>query len=595
MRFKEATVPILLWVVTAGAVHWIGGEESDYIATLQEGKKKLRMAAQEAIVDERAPMEMFVFDPSADPALAKELEVPAAVESASPTEPTDPPEPDKKKDKEKDKDQEKAKEPEKKAPPPKEEPKKLPELPKKDETTNVKPTEIVPVPPPPPPEPTVEKKISVIQNQKDEEEPNPEADYLSEKNHKVDPKDQTHATITSTTQNDPDPTPGTSNGKPAEKPGNADKTKIAQDDDRPGEKVAPSLSPKVATATNPKPVDIEKGGTAKGDDKAAGKTTAPPTPTPKVAAPEEKSDGKGVKTPQPGAPEIIAGANGGPSVANPASSANPAPATSSTIAGIGDGKKFIPPDLLPKPKAAPGGKWVAGLDGNGPNGIGKLAVNEKTFKAVVGMDELDKLKKVESETQKTKHLGAWKSSSLERWRSAIENYTPGVKPGNQTNLGTAAAPWATYLAQIHLRLHPIFADSFVDSLDNLPATHPLNDKALVTRMEIVMKPDGTLDHLGIVRPSGVTAFDVAALDAVDRAAPFGKAPSQIVSPDGLVYLHWEFHRDDMRCSNINAYPYVLKEGETPKAPEPLPVPKPPMKPGPEEGKKFGMLPNKTDG
>ena len=195
------------------------------------------------------------------------------------------------------------------------------------------------------------------------------------------------------------------------------------------------------------------------------------------------------------------------------------------------------------------------------------------------MDQLDKLKKVEGETKLSMHRGQWKSSSLEKWRAAIENYVPGVKPGNQTNLGTAAAPWATYLAQIHLRLHPIFADGFVEGLCDLPPGHPLNDKSLVTRMEIVIKADGTIHHLGIVRASGVTAFDIAALDSVDRAGPFGKVPSEIVSPDGLAYLHWEFHRDEMRCSNVNAYPYKLNSGAAPvptepKAPPPLPT-KPP--------------------
>src|SRR5437868_2468269 len=107
MRIREATVPILLWVVTANAVHWIGGEESDHIATLQEGKKKLHITTQ-TIIEDQPPMETFIFDPAADPAIAKMLEVPAAAESAAPTDPADPPEAEKKdKEKEKPKDKEK--------------------------------------------------------------------------------------------------------------------------------------------------------------------------------------------------------------------------------------------------------------------------------------------------------------------------------------------------------------------------------------------------------------------------------------------------------------------------------------------------------
>ena len=64
--------------------------------------------------------------------------------------------------------------------------------------------------------------------------------------------------------------------------------------------------------------------------------------------------------------------------------------------------------------------------------------------------------------------------------------------------------------------------------------------------------------MGIVKPSGVTAFDIAALDSVQRASPFGAAPGAIVSPDGQVYLHWEFHRDEVfACSTMNAHPFIL--------------------------------------
>ena len=592
MRLREAHVPIVLWVVTAATIHWGGAEQSDQIARNQEGKRRLKETVQEIVVLDGVGATQADFDFDVQPASPAVAPPPLAESPTDGNDPNQQPDPAAEKKKEEKKKDEKLaqKDPPKPEPKKPEPPKVKPPEPKKEPVPPLV-AENTPKPPePPPPEvAAADKKISVIQNQKEDEAENPEAKYLAEKNHKVNPADEAHAAITSTTDNDPSPTPGTSNGKPAEKPGNADKDVIAQDEDRPGEKVSPNVVPKSADV--PKAAVKDNAGTLKGDDKDPGKKSPPskvaaktPTPPP----PAEKSDGKGAKTPTPGAPEVLAGPDGAGGVAKPAASANAAPMTSSTVAGVGDGKKSIPEQFLPKPTQGSGGQWVSGLDGSGPNGLGKLAISEKNLKAAVGMDELDRLKKVEGETKLSLHRGAWKSSSLERWRSAIENYTPGVKPGNQTNLGTAAAPWATYLAQIHVRMHPIFADSFVDSLDDLPAGHPLNDKTLVTRMEIVLKSDGQIDHLGIVRPSGVTAFDVAALDAVDRAAPFGKAPGQIVSPDGLVYLHWEFHRDEMRCSNLNAYPYVLKEGATPVKPEPK-EPPPPPKGAPDDGKKYGLL------
>ena len=105
----------------------------------------------------------------------------------------------------------------------------------------------------------------------------------------------------------------------------------------------------------------------------------------------------------------------------------------------------------------------------------------------------------------------------------------------------------------------------------------MNDQHLITRLEIVLTKDGHLKRMGIVKTSGITAFDIAALDAVDRAQPFGPAPSAIVSADGNVYLHWEFHRDEVfACSTMNARPYLLNNG-APKNEEPT---QPPAQPGP---------------
>ena len=152
-----------------------------------------------------------------------------------------------------------------------------------------------------------------------------------------------------------------------------------------------------------------------------------------------------------------------------------------------------------------------------------------------------------------------------------------VKPGNQTALNTAQVPFASYLNGMHNRIHPIFADSFLGSLDGLPANHPMNDQHLVTRLEIILTKEGHLKKMGIVRTSGITAFDIAALDAVDRAQPFGPAPGAIISPDGNVYLHWEFHRDEVyACSTMGARPFIL--AAPPKSVDPVQPPSLPSGP-----------------
>src|SRR5260370_42017189 len=142
-------------------------------------------------------------------------------------------------------------------------------------------------------------------------------------------------------------------------------------------------------------------------------------------------------------------------------------------------------------------------------------LNPNQIASVVGSDNLRKLREAEGERRKSEHRGSWVASRFERWRSAIENYVSNVREGNQTALNTAAVPFASYLNGMHNRIHPIFAESFLESLGNLPASHPMNDKHLVTRLEIVLARDGHLKKMAVVRTSGITAFDIAALDAVD--------------------------------------------------------------------------------
>ena len=82
---------------------------------------------------------------------------------------------------------------------------------------------------------------------------------------------------------------------------------------------------------------------------------------------------------------------------------------------------------------------------------------------------------------------------------------------------------------------------------------------LIDTMIVIDQKTGKLVKMGIVRASGVTVFDVAVMDAVNRAQPFGPAPEVISSPDANVYLHWEFHRDPIdACTTRNARPFILK-------------------------------------
>ena len=104
---------------------------------------------------------------------------------------------------------------------------------------------------------------------------------------------------------------------------------------------------------------------------------------------------------------------------------------------------------------------------------------------------------------------------------------------------------------------------------SLPALGDLGDLDLVTKVEIVVNADGTLDRVGIVKSSGNLMYDFGAFYAVQSGAPYPPAPEKIRSSDGRVYMRWALHRNESQCGTWNAEPYILKEPpRSPNDPKP---------------------------
>ena len=141
-------------------------------------------------------------------------------------------------------------------------------------------------------------------------------------------------------------------------------------------------------------------------------------------------------------------------------------------------------------------------------------------------------------------------------RSSIENFTPAVRPGNQSELGTRASPFAAYITAMHRQIHKLFTLGFLSDIEMRSDSAYANDE-LWTQLEIVVKGDGSVERVGIVHGSGLLAFDVAAIDSVMSAAPFPPPPSVIKSANGKVYLDWQFHRDERACGTFGVDPHIL--------------------------------------
>lgn len=564
---REQQIPFVLWVCAALIAHvfWSGSAvvASKFLYQLNE----LRFFAQTVRHDVAGdgPIEVSLADTTApeDPSVEPPPETPPEVKVVDP-EKQDP-----------------------QKPPEEQKEAKLDPAPQKD-----KPIVILPTPPeaakPPPPPPVKDGRIAVKQHVKDKNQPdNPNARFVGDEANKV--EEESVARATSHDQDNPNPTFGGQHTSPDKKPGNADRDKVGSADDHPGDPdKAPGEGSKTDNAALPAATPAKPGATV--DPKAPpdppatppgnGRPYQPSNPPQPAPAPPQPAPEKG-----PSTPDALTSDKG-----NDRYSLDP--------------RRRMPPASSASPAQSPQAKTpgAPGLGlGKGPNDRGvQLNLNQRDVVASVGVDELRRQRESDGERRRSQHRGTWQSSSFARWRPAIENYVSSVRPGNQTALNTARVPFANYLVAIHNRIHPVFADTFLESLDLLPTNHPLNDQKIVTWLEIVLDgQNGRIVRMGVTRTSGQTAFDIGALDSVNRSQPFGKAPEAILSTDGNVYLHWEFHRNPYyACSTMNARPYMLNNPPPVQQPKPG-TPQQPADPkerqapppsGTGNGQQYGALP-----
>jgi len=360
----------------------------------------------------------------------------------------------------------------------------------------------VTVQPPPPPPPEQERKQSITQKSEDPNvEPPPDAKFLAEESRRV--EEETLAMLRDQTHDDPTPQASAPQAEAPEESGDA------TDEQRGELGGANEPAPRTPTVAMREPSQQAQ--------PAQEATQAPPTPR---AVPQPK---------QAPAPAIAPGTI----IHDPLGSFVMAAAPSQRSAS--------------SQRASDPAK-VASASAPQPN----LKVSWRAFEETFGAEQLAK----DRMPPGAKRRGAGREKRWSEFRAAIENYVTGVKPGNTTALNAAADPFAAYLAAFHRNLHIEFAHEFLGSL---PAFGALGNPNLVTKVEIVVNPDGTLDRVGIVKTSGDTMYDFGAFNAVQRGAPYPPPPEKIRSPDGRTYIQWALHRNESQCGTWNADPYMLRD------------------------------------
>jgi len=149
--------------------------------------------------------------------------------------------------------------------------------------------------------------------------------------------------------------------------------------------------------------------------------------------------------------------------------------------------------------------------------------------------------------------------TLEEFREASGGYRPRVERSNLMPIQSLRDDWADYIARVHTKLHVQFAGGL---LGTLPTYGALGNPNLVTKVEIVVRADGSVERFGIVQRSGSELYDYGVFSVIRQSAPYPPPPPSIHSPDSLTYLHWDLHRNESQCGTWNCEPFILRVAPT---------------------------------
>ncbi len=535
--YRDPHIPLFLWVAAALVVHAIGGggahEAAEVLGEKLDIRDFARLVSRQARLGTK-PVEISLAE-------EQKKKVPETLETGHDDAKTEASEtavqPDSETEERK---KRKAPRPEKseKKPRPKKK-KKEKDPPPEEQDTKQKPLQMK----------LDDRRVAVVQNVEDQnQKDNPDARFAAEHANHV--EEETRARITSTDSNQARPSPSTTHSNSDPQPGNADERRIAQSEERPG--------PKNQGLGDAGQTESSKRGASGPSSRPARQQPARPSTRGRVAGSRAQTAQESSRARQ-GEPRTLSSESGRFRMAKP-QEARRAQQGQKALLGT---RPSSPEELL--------GYGSQAVTERGVN----LNLSHASAQAMIGSDELAQMRKRAGQKRLSRHRGSWQNLGIDKWRPALENYVASVKPGNQTALNTARVPFSRYLNQIHQQLHQVFAEGFLASLESLPADHPLSNQEMSTHLEIALSPeDGRIVKMGITKTSGVTMFDVGALESVKKAAPYGTPPGSIVSGDGNVYLHWEFHRKRIyACSTYFARPFILDVDQKPAPPRVEPPPR----------------------
>ena len=184
----------------------------------------------------------------------------------------------------------------------------------------------------------------------------------------------------------------------------------------------------------------------------------------------------------------------------------------------------------------------------------------KDYERVLG-EESDSPKSMDKKGKKRRRLFANYAEKQKLIKGSLENMITEIKPGNHTSVNAKRSVYVGYINALHRRIHERWANDFLISLDvTYPRSSPLQDPNLNTTLEFVIDAkSGEFEAVNVVKSSGEIMFDSEAINTAWSIGRRPNPPPQIVSPNGKIYVHWNFWRDGRQCGVMHASIYLMKE------------------------------------
>jgi len=117
----------------------------------------------------------------------------------------------------------------------------------------------------------------------------------------------------------------------------------------------------------------------------------------------------------------------------------------------------------------------------------------------------------------------------------------GVEDGERTILSTREYRYFSYYHRIKELLRQYWKPTVERKLYKLwEKGKSVSEEEMVTRVLVLLNPEGKIEKISRVTSSGFGELDEAAIEAFHRAGPFPNPPRGIIDDDGFVRIRWDF-------------------------------------------------------